>query len=597
MSNVPSIESRNLSVSEVFQDFYLVPDFQREYVWQEDNVKKLLNDLFDGIGLYEVDSSHNFSEYFLGSIVVYPDTKTEDKKTFQLIDGQQRLTTIYLIFCAIRDYIKRLGDKSKAVENLIKGIAQDIHTGEDIDKYRLSLQNDSYGQKVIDQILISKKVDKLTFSCSQSSKNLYKAWQIVKEFLEDNIENDAKQFKMVCTAISNRVKIIRIETPNLKNALKVFETINERGLGLTPIDLLKNYLFIHTASNSDREKHWLTLTRKWEELLKNIYQSNQKPIQFLRYYILSHYTVDLSNNFPEEEIYDWFLDKGEEFNIQKNPIKFLDDLILASEHYCKFILSKNIDNSDNKYLKNISKIQGKVRQHLIILLGGRFLPIELFEKLSSYVENIFFVYALTRKTRRKDINVTREFSQWSRQLRKVESSEQLDEFITTYLFPVLHDLKEDFRLSLIGTSDSNLAKFRLRYMLGKISQFVEEEVYGSAKPIEYYLDKSITIEHILPISAGDPYAKKIGNLTLLEKTINSSIADKDFSHKKLGYQESQILLTRSLSQVPNVGHNTQLNRAIKQLGLFNFEQWNHETIEQRQMILVDIAMKVWGMDK
>lgn len=95
MSTIPTIESSNLSLSAIFQDFYIVPDFQREYVWQKDQVQKLLEDLFEGLGLDEGDTS--VSEYFLGSIVVYPDS-TDDKQTFQLIDGQQRLTTIYLIF-------------------------------------------------------------------------------------------------------------------------------------------------------------------------------------------------------------------------------------------------------------------------------------------------------------------------------------------------------------------------------------------------------------------------------------------------------------------------------------------------------------------
>jgi uncharacterized protein with ParB-like and HNH nuclease domain len=152
MSNIPTIESKNLSLSVLFQDFYNVPDFQREYVWQKENVQRLLEDIFEGLGLYEGDYDRSSSEYFLGSIVVCPDS-TDDKKTFQLIDGQQRLTTVYLIFCAIRDSIQKFGDKSKAIEELIKGVAQDINTGDDIDKYRLSLQYDSFGAKVMDCIL------------------------------------------------------------------------------------------------------------------------------------------------------------------------------------------------------------------------------------------------------------------------------------------------------------------------------------------------------------------------------------------------------------------------------------------------------------
>ena len=595
MSTIPTIESKNLSISGVFQDFYTVPDFQREYIWKKDNVTKLLEDLFEGLGLYEGELATNSSEYFLGSIVVCPDS-TDDKKTFQLIDGQQRLTTIYLIFCAIRDHIQRLGDKSKAIEDLIMGSTHDVNTGDDIDKYRLSLQYDSYGANVMKCILLGKNIDRSLLQSSQSAKNIDAAWKVIQDFVSENLEDNLKYLKYVFATISNRAKLIRIESPNLSNALKVFETINERGVGLTPVDLLKNYLFIHTAKDTDREKHWLTLKNKWEELLKKLYQNNQQPLQFLRYYIISNYQIDLSNNFPEEEIYNWFLEKGQEYQIQKEPIKFLNDLILAAEHYCQFTQGKNTDGSENIYLKNISKIQGKVRQHFILLLGGRFLEINLFNKLSYYVENLLFAYTITRKARRKDINLTREFAKWGRILKGVKTNEELDSFINKYLKPELESLKEDFKSSLLEISSTNLIKFRLKYILAKITQFVEDQAFGNAKPLDWYLDKSVTIEHILPQSQKDTYSERLGNLTLLEKTINSSISDKYYQDKLSGYRESQIIITRSLAEIPYVGNNTQLNRAMNDLNLVKFTTWDHSSIDKRQQILVNIAIKVWGME-
>jgi len=595
MSTIPTIESRNLSISAVFQDFYIVPDFQREYVWKEDNVKKLLEDLFDGLGLYEGESSSNSSEYFLGSIVVCPDNN-DAPKTFQLIDGQQRLTTIYLIFCAIRDFIKKFGDESRVTESLIKGYAQDINTGEDIAKYRLSLQYDSFGKKILTDILEGKKYDQSCLKSSQSAKNLDKAWKFIQNFLSENLEQNAKRFKEVCSAIANRTKLIRIESPNLKNALKVFETINERGIGLTPVDLLKNYLFIHTSNQNDHGRDWLKLTQKWEELLRKLCESQQEPLSFLRYYLMSHYPVDLVNSFPEEEIYDWFLENAEKYDIPKNPLKFLEDLTLAAEHYCKFTKAKNTDDSDNIYLKNISKIQGRSKQHFILLLSGRLLKPELFNKLSYYLENLFFIYVITRKTRRKDFNLGREFANWSKKLREVKTSEQLDIFIKNYFIPEIELLKEDFKQSLLQISVTNLAKYRLRYILAKIAQFVEKEVYGDLIELERYLDKNITIEHILPQSSQNTDYQKLGNLTLLEKGINSSVSDKSYADKISSYRESRILLTRSLAEIPHVGSNTQFNRAINEFGLVNFTKWDLNSIEERQKILVNIALRVWGIE-
>ncbi|WP_071191757.1 DUF262 domain-containing protein [Trichormus sp. NMC-1] len=594
MSTIPTIESRNLSLSTIFHDFYIVPDFQREYVWQKDQVQKLLEDLFEGLGLDEGDT--NLSEYFLGSIVVYPDS-TDDKQTFQLIDGQQRLTTIYLIFCVIRDSIKKLGDNSKAIEGYLQGTTQNTETGEDIDKPRLSLQYDSFGQKVInDYILDGKEPEKLLLQSSASADNIAKAWKVIKKYFSENLEEDIKLYKKVSTAIASRTKLIRIETPNLTNALKVFETINERGIGLTPVDLLKNYLFIHTAKEQARDRHWQALTKKWEELLKLLYENKQQPLQFLRYYLMSHYEVDLSNSFPEEEIYDWFLKYGEKRGIQNNPVKFLDDLILAADHYCKFNQGKNIDGSDNLHLKAIGKIQGRVKAHLLLLLGGHLLEKNIFEKLSYYIENLFFIISITRKTRRKDFNITREFALWSRELRCIKTIENLDDFVYKHFIPQITELKEEFHQSVSQTSGSNLAKYRLRYLLAKITQYVEKEAFGHSESLDFYLDKSITIEHILPQSKQDSSSSKLGNLTLLEKTINSSISDKDYQDKLSGYQQSKILITRSLAEKPHVGNNTQINRAMVNLGLIHFGMWDYEAINKRQEILVNIAMKVWGLD-
>jgi methionine aminopeptidase len=78
---------------------------------------------------------------------------------------------------------------------------------------------------------------------------------------------------------------------------------------------------------------------------------------------------------------------------------------------------------------------------------------------------------------------------------------------------------------------------------------------------------------------------------LLEKTINASISNNPFVEKKEGYLQSQFLLTKSLINKPKVGVNTQLNRAVDEL--IQFEEWNSETIELRQQMLVDLARKVW----
>lgn len=599
MGTVPRIESSNLSIADLFRDFYSVPDFQREYVWKDSNVEKLIDDIY--YELYDIEQALEDSEYFLGSLVVFRDKDG----TFQLIDGQQRMTTIYLIFCVLRDSIRELGQESRVLDNLIAGVTPDLHTGEDVNKYRLSLHYDSDGAAFLEEVANGRT--RALKKVSSSVERLSQAIETIQDFISNKFIAEAKDLKKFSTIFINKVKLIRIETPNLKNALKVFETINDRGVGLTPIDLLKNYLFISISQRSDSNPTWQKLKGRWETLMKTLYRHQEEPIRFLRYYLMSHYDVNLQNNFPEEEIYDWFVEQSSKYSISNEPLKFVDGLISASEHYCYFTQGKNTDGSDNQYLQNIKKLQGRYRQHFILLLAGRFLEKDLFSRLCYYVESLLFIYTITRSSRRKDVNLIRNFSQWSRELRKVRYGEELSSFIQKHFHSEFELLRADFESAFYELTDSNIAKFRLRYILAKIAQFIEKEAYDNYKQLTWYLDKSIHIEHILPKSQKhelrhsfdkpkeyDLYTKNIGNLTLLEKTINSSIVDRSFEFKKDGYQQSQILITRALVNQLNVGQNTQLNRVIESLELHPFMVWDSKAIEKRQEMLVNLAKIVWG---
>jgi uncharacterized protein with ParB-like and HNH nuclease domain len=603
MAIVPRIESRNLSIADLFKYFYSVPDFQREYVWEKDNVNKLIEDIT--LELYDENDLVEEAEYFLGSIVVFLD----ESGISQLIDGQQRLTTIYLTFCVIRDYLIELGEPSQSIEGFIAGVSQDIETGKDVHNYKLTLQYGD-GSEVLKDIASGKlDVIKIDTKKSASVKRIVEAYQAIYDFLSDRFVQDADLIRKFSSNFSQKVKLIKIETPNLKNALKVFETINARGVGLSSLDLLKNYLFISISqkSNIDPKDYWEKLKKQWDKLTKNLHSCGEQPMQFLRYYIMSHYDVNLSNNFPEEAIYEWITSNASKYKIDESPFDFIEELVKVSEYYVHFAKAENIDGSENYYLKNIKKLQGRYSQHFVLLLAGKSLSMDLFTKLCHQVENLLFVYTITRYTR-KEINIVRNFSQWSQKLRHIRTSEDFDHFINEYFTKELRSLSRDFDLIFFELTESKIARSRMRYILARLSQYLDEQAYGSRNTLDSYLNKSVTIEHILPKSSKkvsvdtfdkteeySSYVAKFGNLALLEKTINSSISDNDYKLKKEGYRQSNILLTRSIAETPKVGKNTQFDQTIKSLGITSFEKWDSEAIEKRQNILAKLARKVWGL--
>lgn len=610
MNYSPKIEARTLTITEIFRDFYVVPVFQREYVWESKNIRQLLEDIY--YALYDGDEPVEGVEYFIGSIVAYED----HNKLFQIIDGQQRLTTIYIIFCCIKNKIVDLGDSSASLDNLIFGITQDLKTGEDINKHRLSIHYNLDSENFLKSLAKNKEINFRRNSKqprSQTVENLHRAVLEIISFLEELISygdprSRVKNLKRFATVLANRVKIIRVETSGLNSALKVFETINDRGVGLNPIDLLKNYLFVHAGEESSYGDSWDLLKRKWDELLTNLYKVKEKPVSFLRYYLLSDYVVDLGNNLPEENIYDWLSDNPEKHKISESPIQFIKTLVDASDSYSLFLQCKNSDSSDNLSLYNIKKLQGRYRQHYILLIAGRELPVCLFEELTNHIENLLFVNTITRSTRRKDVNLVREFSQWANKLRYIKTEANFRDFIKCYVQAQYRSFASDFQSVFQTLHEGDFPQYRVRYIIAKIAQYMEYTTYSNMKPLSFYLDKSIHIEHILPkkpqdsvlrefdeISKYDQYVTCLGNLTLLEQAINSSVSNKSFELKKQTYRESQLLITRVLSDLPSVGEDTQIDRAVRNLKIQEFHVWSSTSIKARQDFLTQIAMQVWNL--
>ena len=128
-----NIKYNDHSIASAFNDHYIVPDYQREYVWKDEQVEQLLADLLEA---YEVD---NKKPYFLGTIVTY-----NTGSTFELIDGQQRLTTFFLMLCAVKHLYKKLGEQTALVENLIYSLTMDSE-GNQFHSYHLQLQYEDAG--------------------------------------------------------------------------------------------------------------------------------------------------------------------------------------------------------------------------------------------------------------------------------------------------------------------------------------------------------------------------------------------------------------------------------------------------------------------
>lgn len=584
-----SIESQDITVGGVFQAFYAVPDYQREYVWEAAQVEQLLSDILGEMPLKQQEGPP--AEYFIGSIVVCPNVTG----VLDLIDGQQRMTTLFVVLCAIRDRLEALKD---TVETPIAGqlSSQSMDDwGRSSHRYRLDLQYDD--ARGVLAGLVGREPPSLKHKTS-SAENIANAHATASQFLVREFGDDAGRVRAFYAYLINRVKLIRIRTDGVAKALKIFETVNDRGLSLDSMDLLKNLLFVRT-----NQAEFGKLKTVWGELQAELRRAGEKPLRFLRYFIFSRYEVE---QLREDGIYDWLKQHEAEAGFGTAPIAFAQELVEAAKAYTRFLAGQGEDGQARPALQNMRILGGSAaRQHLILLLAARHLPANLFDRLAREIENLFFTYVITREPTR---DFERDFARWAPEVRAVKTEEDLDGLIAKRFGPARAVLAARFSEAFGRLRAGDLQAYRLRYVLAKLTQAVELHAYGETEGTrwlrKYSEGAAYEIEHIHPVKAGPDcvaefgdetgaWTQRLGNLTLVEQGINASLGNRLFSLKLPVYAQSQLLLTRAITERPKVGVNTRINAAVAGLG--SFSVWTPAAVEERQAQLMTLATVVWDV--
>jgi uncharacterized protein with ParB-like and HNH nuclease domain len=228
---------------------FRVPAYQRSYAWEEEHVAELMRDIHDAIQSKE-------NEYFLGSIVV---TGPTDGK-HDVVDGQQRLTTISLLVAAIKDIFAEKGDHEVVVS--VKSdylVNTDRKTKEKEPKLTLNEVDNELFQELIENCV---NIDSTKYQ-RQSHQRLILAANQIREYLKTLLSKSKDEEEMLhawLDYLESNLKIIVVAAPDDSNAFVIFETLNDRGLELAISDLLKNYLFHKSGDKIEEAKNrWLSM--------------------------------------------------------------------------------------------------------------------------------------------------------------------------------------------------------------------------------------------------------------------------------------------------------------------------------------------------
>jgi len=601
------IENHKYSIEEAFREcFYIVPDYQREYVWTDKEVHQLLEDIGE-----QIDAGTT-REYFIGTVLVSP---TKQKNHYEVIDGQQRLTTFFLLLCALKHLFQ--GEPQR---QMIAGLISTSYVdsdGEVRTTLKLEPRYESAGEVMAKLVELDAEPQTVRAGIQSSGitsfgslENLVNAYSTLYRYLKDNYDDTAK-LKKYWGYLANNVVFIQIST-DVSSALKIFETINERGVGLNPMDLLKNLLFTQV-----KQAQFTQLKDEWKKITKPLEKEKEKPLRFLRYFLMANYVIKNKRGdavVREDEIYDWFIakDNAALCDYASKPFEFVRKVIRNVEHYLDFANGLGNDGKPSLAMDSLKRLAGGAFSlHYVLLLAVANFPKPLFDHFVAQLESFLFYYIFT-KTPTKDLE--RSFSQWADELRAiaettdpVKQKVQLNTFVADRFEKNMAGKSQELADALKRFTLYSMQQYRTRYLLARLTQHVEMAFSGLKNPGSLEPFTKLEIEHILPDNPKpelratwaaenpnaiyDDYKNRLGNLTLLEKPINIVAGNDFYKAKQTEYSKSGNYLTRSLVALTKVGQNTSISRINAKLEAF--PAWNAASIEKRHALLIALAQEVW----
>lgn len=228
----------------------------------------------------------------------------------------------------------------------------------------------------------------------------------------------------------------------------------------------------------------------------------------------------------------------------------------------------------------------------------------MFDYLARNIECYLFYYLLTKEQAK---TFEKKFADWNLILKDIKDMAQLNTFVRKYIQPEVDKKSIEFSDTFHRLSEYDVQKYRLRYVLARITQYVDLSRKGifTASSIRPYLEKGVEIEHILPqkpfsdeiASQFENYDRSksmLGNLTLIEKSTNDVVKNKPYAEKVREYGKSPYYLTSSLLNLDTIGNNTAINRLNQSLHSFN--EWTQKSIEDRQEMLYKLALEIWKVE-
>jgi len=544
-----TIEVNKSSIKELLmtgtKEKFLIPEYQRPYAWTDDQVLTLFEDLV------EYTNNQNESSYFLGCIVSF----SNENKEQEIIDGQQRITTLFLLLRAIHRKLQKMSD-SKEKDNFIRQIEPAIWKIDELTSVA------DYSSVLIESKVLEVEYNQILENIlkigevEDKSKDRYSLnYKLLIKLLDEYANNEPLNFYRFTNNVLNKTIVLPIKADTQETALTIFSTLNDRGLPLSDADIFKAKIYnkLNEENKAKFVVEWKNLTLRSEKAAESI----QKLFYYYMFYLRA---MDNDKKTTTPGLRKYFAEDSFSRLYEDNLVQNLRDILEFWEVVnCREVKeSKWTTNfSILSILDILSSYPNEFWKYPVIIYY-------LENKNSENFEELFLTFL-----RKLFVNLFKVYIV-SPTINSVKTS------ILNLNSSILHDEVLNFEFRNVTEDElkngiKHLHRNAVRMLLKLLAYNTEEQ--------NELLPHNWEIEHILPLKWQPSYfnsnedeinelIETIGNKIPFEKRLNIIASNGYFSKKQEQYVKSNIAIAKAMSNS-------------------NIKDWKLEEIRERNIRIID----------